>query len=727
MLTANMAEKSDGNSKTGEIFTLNEFTECFDLPKWVEVVGGKDVGPTGHETCNIKKGMILILRTLAVENVTLSFTDSDTGVKRLVKVSPDTQVKFKVLLPFPDFKNPHMPRTVHEKVSDLLKVCPTYFKANVFYDDPYLPAIVKHGEVFRFIRQIKHASDRRTYLQCEDADGNIVELPCECRGDFTAVEDDKSYSLKEILDLGPVDRKLKLSHDHIKMDLVEEAGKEENLYCNLSHSDGTDVLQRIMGLPLTYNGLLTYHKPKMFLAASPSDNMQEVWKIPLSVDIQVKEFTEREYERPITGDAESSSQPPAYKLYKLSELLDTFHEDFPVLATLVHYKDMPVEFKHCLEPGGDVVIHDIERFDRILAKSGEMYFSIARDMNGRFRKTLRKFKSLEEIKTIYPNPLSDDLYVKVLEEIASDFPVPFSLQTGDVLKFKSLQTKMHKMKAKSKKFGPFPVIHCEKRKESGSFEKIQLPEDLEVCLHEMPSRTKAEGFTADEVFRYKPELPFHVDFLADYSSLWSCLPISSEITLTNFVTEAFAIISPVPNSDQTKDPRRYIDHRVRDCLLVPARHHMMLTVKDCLGFPPGYFMFPDKSVFIHCPVEKTSKQNYEELIRHNDMAYEDYEPESPLSTGSDIPLPTRNKSKDTKESDPVNKRLSRSLSNMLRNKPNILNKLRGRKSSNDTARESATLAVQNDTYQGGSLHSSESVEDDNIYESVDVAGKHSKR
>lgn len=639
-----MAEKSDGNSNNnGDIFTINEFTECFDLPKWVEVVGGRDVGPMGHGTCNIQKGMILMLRTLAVENVTLSFNDTDTGVKRLVQVSPDTEVKFKVLLPFPDFKTPHKQRTTYEKVSDLLKVCPTYFKAHVFYDDPYLPAIVKSGEVFKFIRQIKRPSDRRIYLQCEDADGNTVELPEECRGDFTAIEDDKSYCLKEILELGPADRKLKLSHDHMKMDLVEEAGNGDKLYCNLTHSDGTNVLQRIMGLPLTYNGLLSYHKPKMFLAASPSDSLHDVWKVPLSVDIMVKEFIPNEYESPRSGEVEHSSQPPSYKMYKLSELLDTFHEDFPVLATLVHYKDIPSEFQHCIEAGSDIVIHDIERRDRILAKSGEMYFSIARDMNGRFRKSLRKFSSIEELKLLNPNSLTEDLYVKVLQEIASDFPVPFSLQTGDVLRFKTLKTKMYKMKVKSKSFGPFPMIQCEKRKESGSYIKIQLPEDLDVCLHEMPPRSKVEGFSAEEVFRFKPEFPFHVDFLPDYTSLWSCLPITSEITLTNFVTEAIAVISPVPKFEQTTRSRNIIDNRVRDCLLVPTRHHMMLTVKECLGFPPGYFMFPDKSVFTHCPVEKVSKQAYEDLIRHNDTAYEDYEYEagSPVSGTSDIPLPTR--------------------------------------------------------------------------------------
>ncbi|KAL4237082.1 hypothetical protein ACF0H5_005466 [Mactra antiquata] len=722
-----MAEMSDGCNKNGEIFTIKEFVECFDLPKWTEVVGGKDIGQTGHGSCNIQKGMILLFRTLAVENVTLSFNDTDTGVKRIVQVSPDTQVKFKVLLPFPDFKNPNSPRTVYKTVADLLTVCPTYFKSNIFYDDPYLPAIVKSGEVFRFIRQIRRTDDRRVYLQCEDPEGNIIDLPSECRGDFTAVEDDKSYTLKEILELGPADRKLKLSHEHIKMNLADE-GTNDALYSNLTHSDGQNVLQRIMGLPLTYNGMLTYHRPVMFLAASPSDKQQEVWKVPLSVDILVKEFKADEYEKPVVselGHGEISSLPRAFKLYKLSELLDTYHEDLPVLATLVHYKDMPIEFKHCLEPGTDVVIHSIERFDRILAKSGETKFSISREMVGRFRKTLRKFSSIEELKMLYPNDLTEELTVKILQDIASDFPVPYSLQTGDILRFKTFQTKMQKAKIKSKTFGPFPVVKCEKRKISGSYEKILLPDDLEVCMHEMPSRSKAEGFSADDVFRFRPEFPFQVDFLADYTSLWSCLPICSEISLTNFVTEAFAIISPVPSSEHTEESR-YIDNIVRDCLIIPARHHVMLTVKECLGFPPNYFMFPDKSVFVKCPVEKISKQDFDDLIRHNDMAYEDYSPESPGSVQSDVNLPTRRQSTEPNEGDRVNKRLSRSLTNMFnKNKTNFFNKFRNRKSSNQQS--VAVMAAENETYMAGSLTGSDDhFDDENIYESVSVNDK-SKR
>jgi hypothetical protein len=47
---------------------------------------------------------------------------------------------------------------------------------------------------------------------------------------------------------------------------------------------------------------------------------------------------------------------------------------------------------------------------------------------------------------------------------------------------------------------------------------------------------------------------------------------------------------------------------------------------------------------------------------------------------------------------------------MFKNKPNILNKFKGRKSSADTSGKPVTLAVQNDTYQTGSMHSSESFE-----------------
>lgn len=638
----NMAEKSDGLSLDGEIFSLSEFVECYDLPKWVEVVGGGALTPVGSEekgTCNIQKGMLLMLRTLAVDSVTLSFNDPEVG-KRIVQVSPNTQVKFSVELPFPDFKNPKGPRTVYKTVGDLIKVCPTYFKANVQYDDPYLPAIVKAGEVFRFIRQIKRPSDRRLYLQCKDADGNIVELPEECHGDFTAVEDTESYTLKELLDIGCVDRKLRLSHDHISLTVTENGTDEEPMYSNVDGSEASNILQRIMGLPLTYNGLLTFHKPKMFLAASPSDRQTDIWKIPLSTDVQVKHFTTEDYEKPVSGCElpDISSQPPPFKVYKLSELLDTYHEDFPVLATLVHYNNMPTEFTHCLKPGCEVIIHDIERHDRILAKSGKMHFSIDRKMNGRFRKTLRKFYSIADIKNVFADPLNEDVHVKILQDIASDSPIPYSLQSGDVIKFKTLQSKMHKVKVKSKTIGEFSVVHCEKRKESGSYKKVVLPDDLEVYMIELPSMSKAEGFSVEEIFRYKPELPLTVDYLADYTCLWSCLPVTSELMLTNFVKEPIAIISPVTNFDS--DEPRHIDHRVRDCLLVPARHQMMLTVKQCLGFPNGYFKYPDKSVFIDCPVEKISKDSYEELVRHNDLAYEDYEPDSPLSANA-VLLPVR--------------------------------------------------------------------------------------
>ena len=629
---SNMAAASDGNNSTEDIFALNEFIECYDLPKWVSVVGGKDVGSEIKNSCSIQKGDILMLRTLAVENVTLSFNDTDTGVKRIVQVSPDTQVKFKVLLPSPDFKNPKGKRTVYETVTDLLSVCPTYFKANVSYDDPYLPSIVRSGEVFRFIRQIRKISDRKVHLQCEDVDGNILELPEEVDGKFTAVEDSKSYTLKEILDMGAVDRKLKLSDDIIQRSIAVDSDSNNSYYGNLSHSLGPSDLQRIMGLPLTYDGLVTFHKPKMFLVVSPSSNSHAVWKVPLDLDINVQHFIPDDYEKP---------GAPVQRMYKLRELIDTFHEELPVLATLVHYKDMPSEFVHSLKPGDDVVIHKIDREDKLLAKSDDMHFCISKELNGRLRKTLRKFNSFEEIKTFYVE--GDELLVKVMQDVASDWPVPYSLQPGTILKIKSMQTKMHEIRTKTKKtFGPFGVIKCQRRKEKGGFEKITLPDDLEVFMHELPSPDKVEGFSVRDVFKFKPEMPFSVDFLADYASLWSCLPICSEISLTNFISESLAIISPVIKPDADV---KTIDPIVRACLCVPVRHHVMFTIKDCLGFPPGYFQYPDRSLYVSAAVEKVTKSTFDDIIRHNDMAYEDYamEPSSPTRSvnGNTIPLPMR--------------------------------------------------------------------------------------
>ena len=629
-----MAAASDGKYNSDEIFTLKEFVECYDLPKWVSVCGGKDVGSEIKTACNIQKGDILMLRTLAVENVALSFNDTDTGVKRIVKVSPETRVKFKVLLPSPDFQNPKGKRTVFKTVTDLLTVCPTYFKANVSYDDPYLPSIVRSGEVFRFIRQIRKKSDRKVYLQCEDVDGHVVELPEEVAGEFTAVEDNKSYTLKEILDLGHVNRKLKLCGDIIHRSIATDSENTESYYGNLSHSSGSNDLQRIMGLPLTYDGLITMHKPDMFLVVSPSSNAQSVWKVPLGLDINVQYFVPDDYEQP---------GAPVQRMYKLKELLDTFHDDLPVLATLVHYKDMPSEFVHCLKPGDDVVIHFIEKENTLLAKSDDMHFCISKDLHGRLRKTLRKFNSFEELRAVYVE--GDEVLVKLLQDVASDWPVPYSLQAGDILKIRSMQTKMHDVKSKSKSIGQFPVIKCHKRilRHKGGFEKVILPDDLEVVMHEIPSPDKAQGFSAHDVFQFKPELPFSVDFLADHGSVWSCLPIYSEIQLTNFISESLAIISPVIRLDADD---KAIDPKVRACLCVPVRHHVMFTVKDCLGFPPTYFQYPDRSLYVSAAVEKISKGTFEEMIRHNDMAYEEYDahqPPSPAITanGSSLQLPVR--------------------------------------------------------------------------------------
>jgi len=714
-----MAADSGGNSEDGELFSLKEFTECFDLPEWVEIVGGNDAGPAHPTAKGVQKGMIVMLRTLAVDYVTLSFNDIETGSKRIAKVSPNSQVKFKILLPFPDFKNPKEQRTVYQTVADLLTVCPTYFKSNIPYDDPYLPAIVKSGEVFRFIRQIKGKTDRRLYLQCEDADGNIIELPAECRGDFIAVDDEKSYSLQEILELGIVDRKLKLSREHMKLSVPGE--QDDHVYGNVSVDKS---LQTIMGLPLTYSGMLTFHCPEMFLVTSPSDNIQEMWKVPLDLDIQVKHFKTEQYESPAGSSGANSS--PVCKVFKLSELLDTFHEEFPVRATLVHYKDMPEEFGPCLEPGCDVVIHGIERYDRILAKSGDMHFVISKDMTGRFRKTLRRVDCMEDLRLIHPE--GDEVTVKVLQDVASDFPIPFSLQTGDVLRFKTLKTKMHKIKRKSKSYGQFPVFQCERKTGGQGTEKILLPEDLEICLHEMPPISKMDGFSADDVFRFKPELPFNVDYLADYLTLWSCLPISSEICLSNFVTEALALVSVVSRSDDSK----HIDPRIRDLLLVPARHHMMLTVKECLGFPPSYFVYPDRRTYISSSVEKISKQAYEDLIRHNDMAYEDYDGEkSPQSSTGDVQLPTKRRTKHGEQPadvETLNKRLSRSLGTMFNStkgfKAGLMNKLRKEKKSDPSDSPSgSSLAVENSFYgTQASSSDGDTYDDENIYESVNVPG-----
>ncbi|KAK3601481.1 hypothetical protein CHS0354_027624 [Potamilus streckersoni] len=688
-----MAASSDGVKNAGNMCSLAEFVEIYDLPQWVSVLGGSELSTSK----NIRKGDILLIHTLAVETIALSYTDPDTNQIRTLDVPADANVRFQIL---PPESKKDGKFAVFTCVKDLLKVCPTYFKVNSVDESPNLPETFKPGEIFRFIKRSRRADNKQVYLQCEDASGNILELPFDCRGNFTVVPDDRLFTIKEILQLGAVPRSLKLSS--VQLQLGSQGASEAAIYGNLLTPDGSDIFHRIMGIPLTYSGILTLHQPKLFLVVSSQENMDMKQKLPLEADIIVRSYSSDDYEAPGGNSLR--------EMLTLEEVMNRFGDDLPMLATVIHYKNIPSEFRAYLPPGQDVIIHKIEKADRLLAESRNVYFSIAKTLKGHFRDTLKSMYSMKEMAE-----LGTHKDVKVLQDVASDYPKPFSLQAGDVIRLKSQELIEYKMKRGRKTFGAFDVYKCEKRISEKKYEKLLLPKDLEICMHEIPSKEKESGFPASDVFRLEITLPRSVDFLADYTTLWTCLPINSEITLNRFVSEKFVVISPVQKDD--KSGRCCIDAKLEACLLVPLRHHLVLAVKNHLGFPPEYFQFPDRNEYVTLDAERIEKKTYDSLIRHSDNEYEDYEATGSDSGVDEAVVTRRNKPFYDNTQTGLNKRFSRSLGTLF-NKGKKMSGLFDRTPKiKETPPKETTpkAAVVNQTYNV-SLQSSSGMEDEEYFE-----------
>ncbi|KAL3869536.1 hypothetical protein ACJMK2_042204 [Sinanodonta woodiana] len=688
-----MAASSDGVKNAGNICSLAEFVEIYELPQWVSVLGGSGLS----NSKSIRKGDILLIHTLAAESVALSYIDPDTNQIRTLEVPADANVRFQILPPESE-KDGTLP--VFTCVSDLFKVCPTYFKVNGIEESQNLPEALKPGETFRFVKRSRRADDKQIYLQCEDTSGNVLELPFDCRGNFTVVPDDRLFTIKEILQLGAVPRSLKLSS--VQLQLGSHDVSEAAIYGNLLTPDGSDIFHRIMGVPLTYSGILTLHQPKLFLVVSSQENMDVKQKLALDADIMVRSYSSDDYEAPGGNTFR--------EMFTLEEAMNRFRDDLPVFATVIHYKNIPSEFRAYLPIGQDILIHKIEKADRLLAESGNVFFSIAKTLKGHFRDAL---KSLYSVKDMVELGAYKD--VKVLQDVASDFPKPFSLQTGDVIRLKSQELIEYKMKRGRKTFGAFGVYKCEKRISVKKYEKLLLPKDLEISMHEIPSKETEKGFPASDVFRLEITLPRTVDFLADYTTLWTCLPISSEIILHRFVSEKFVIISPVQKDD--KRGRSCIDAKLEACLLVPLRHHLVLAVKDPLGFPPEYFRFPDRNEYITLDAERIDKKTYDSLIRHTDNEYEDYEATGSDSGVEEAAVTRRKKSIDDYAQTGLNKRLSRSLGTLFNKGKKMTGFFDRTPKSKETLPKETTpkAAAVNQTYNV-SLQSSSGMEDEEYFE-----------
>lgn len=584
-------------------FILREFVECYKLPVCAKVVGCR-----GQElrSSSIRCGDYIHLETLAVDSISLSFYDADTGSKRVVRVPADSNVKFNVISTSSGSENSDV---IMPTVADVMEACPMKFRANIENDDPYLPVIFKKGEEFRYLRKCRCPSDGTVYLECEDASGNIIQLPKTCKGNFSVIEDKTSYCLREIIAFGSVSRKLKLSSDNIKLLPIDDNDSiidpENPLYTNLNEGD---TLTRITGLPLTFNGVISMQAPDLFLLASAKNNLSDKLRIPLDLNIDLILAPNEEYEE------------PTIKERILYEFISDFEQDLPLVATISGYKNIPKEFRKVLSKNSDVLVHHVETSEKILASSKGSNFCIGKGMNGRFRRALMRFKSLSELLT-----LDRVVMVKIMEDVASDVPEPFLLKVGDLLKFENHTVQTIKIKYSKTNHVKCDTILCEKIATDKN-KQLRLPIDLEVSMIEILPPNEQDGDDINYIFSRRTEFPLMVDFLPIHHCAQQVLPYDSELVLKSRVSDPLVLISPLPPE---KDRRvSALDAKVDTCLLVPVRHKLYLKVKSKLNFPSSYFRLPRKVEWLDLEAEKITKDDYDRLLKYNDQAYEDYDPRS---------------------------------------------------------------------------------------------------
>lgn len=598
--------KLDPNSERNQ--TLREVTDNYTFPRCVKVVGGNDSKSLYRRT-GVKSGDFIYLHTIAVETVTLSYKKDAKSAPRLVhKIPADCDLKFRIIPPRNhDIKNPK----VFPTVKDLLDVLPTKFQANLRFDDPYLPAIFKPGEVFRFRRKTRCPVDGQDFLECEDESGTILQLPGCCRGDFTVIEDERTYTLQEIVSFGPITRKLILCTDDMKIDKQDGTDDtnddfNDHTYTNFSSKD--ILFSKITGMPLNFKGIITLQRPEVFIMASPRDNLEVKWKLDLNLDINVLPTDDIDYEEPLT------------KEFVLDSFMKEHEAELPVTASITRYKSVPTAFRKHIQRL-EVILHRIELQTRLLGKTNNDFYCIPRHTPGRFRVALKRFQCIEDILDF-----GRDLHVKVLEEIATDVPSYFSLKSGDVLLFTDFNIYTRKIKYSKKNTIEFLVVNCIQRLQDGSELKIDIPADFELSCIQIPPPGAEEGFAVKDVFSGLIKLPISVDYLP-IEGASSCIRFDREITLEHLVSDPCVLVTPVPTTKQRRQSG--LESKTDACLRVPIRHKVFLKLREKLNFPPNYFRLPPKSRWTSSNVESMKEEEYKKLARFSDQAYEDCEVPAP--------------------------------------------------------------------------------------------------
>ena len=602
-----MASQSNGDVPVVMTYPLQEFVQVVDLPSTVSVTAG-----TYSRDIRISRGDVLLVRSHVPATLTLSYQNVDIGGSKATEIPVDSNIKFLVLPPKPKTLDGHYQKTVYETIADLVTDCPTHFRANVDYDDPYLPGFsVRAGDTFRFVRIIHDSKDGHLRLECTDTSGNLVRLSADCKGMFTIVPDSRGYTVRELINQARVSRRLKLSNENIQLKAVSLDIKRSPVSHRTQtvhsehHNDVTARNFSIPELPLTFKGVIHLHKPPEVIEVSPWGDLDVRWKIPLDTDLHVRLFSHEDYEEPVRKEKIVSLQ--------LYEFVTKYENEFPVLATLLNHGYIHPDLTNHLKNVSDIIVHNVIHTEKLLCLDHRnKYFLIDGKVKTTFLEDPRTFQNIKELLEC---PIGT--CVKVLEDIYTDYPKPVCLKCGDFLILSAQKPKSLKKRWRKSSLDQCEVVRCQKLGLNGESTKVSLPLDIDIKLEELLDFNKHKPITMEQIISAQVPVPTRTVIVVNTQGE-EPLPVPRTFRIVTIISEGIITVSPLRYAEASA-----ISPVLNICIEIPVRQHFLLAYGRRLDFPQGYFVFPKPTHSVFIRVEKIRTQVAQRLESARSNDYED--------------------------------------------------------------------------------------------------------
>ena len=392
---------------------LHRFIEFFPPPQTATVTRGFYSDPGRPDRLEIPKGATLHLLQFVKRYVTLSFQDTwgygggsgrrKQGISNGLFVHVTLPILFKGrfrVLPFDPVSGDTSPSHVFQTVEDLVEAFPRFVKTGKSYDSPIdCRFSFSSGEELKLIRLVFKTG--MCLLECKHLKHNsLILLPMDVHGDFTIIQDNTSYSLKELVRIPMRCRRLQIINDPLSTDC------------------------KIPGLPLGFTGDIFIETLPGFVEACPPHNPDMVIGIPHTFDIALSPFDIHGQSALVSG-------------YPLATFVEQNKEHLPLVVRITDWREeTPVLEKYEIRPRVELYILKYSQILKFLCESKNQHFALPLSLSAKFIVKPRLFHKIQQIQSL---PCGTKLKVIKTDDSAIDIIDKFTnsvVAAGDILQLK---------------------------------------------------------------------------------------------------------------------------------------------------------------------------------------------------------------------------------------------------------------------------------------------------